>query len=331
MKKFLLIVFCAITVLLSSCDSNKNAAGGVRLIVDTDLGPDYDDVGALAVMHALAEEGYARPLAVVSSNIAPQSIPCIEAINGYYGRADLPVGVAKTPDALDLPCEREIKWTDSIPAHYPTLHTASSQAGDAVSLYRRLLAENPDSSVTICNIGAFTNLRALMHSQGDEYSPLTGYELIARKSPRLVVMAACFPEGREYNIACNPAASKDVIDNWPGDIIFCGFEIGYEIITGPRLVAMPGENNPVKETYAINMSQGEPQGRWSWDQATVLAAVRGPEPYFNAIRGTMETDTTGYNRWRHDAHGRHISLSAALPSDSLTVIIENLMMKTPAK
>lgn len=30
-----------------------------RIILDTDIGPDYDDVGAMAILHALADKGEA--------------------------------------------------------------------------------------------------------------------------------------------------------------------------------------------------------------------------------------------------------------------------------
>lgn len=35
----------------------------VKIIFDTDLGPDYDDVGALAFLHAMADSGKAEILA----------------------------------------------------------------------------------------------------------------------------------------------------------------------------------------------------------------------------------------------------------------------------
>ena len=49
-------------ILLVACQGQPVAslpeeAESVRLILDTDLGPDYDDVGAMALMHALADSG----------------------------------------------------------------------------------------------------------------------------------------------------------------------------------------------------------------------------------------------------------------------------------
>ena len=48
-------------------------------------------------------------------------------------------------------------------------------------------------------------------------------------------MAGIFPEGREYNVYCDASSSSFVVNHWPTEIIFCGFEIGYNIITGRRV------------------------------------------------------------------------------------------------
>ncbi|MDR3194486.1 MAG: nucleoside hydrolase, partial [Tannerella sp.] len=69
---------------LASC------APKVHLIFDTDLGPDYDDVGALALLHALADSGEVNILATVSSNKDERVVPCIEVLNTYFGRPAIP-------------------------------------------------------------------------------------------------------------------------------------------------------------------------------------------------------------------------------------------------
>ncbi len=39
------------------------------------------------------------------------------------------------------------------------------------------------------------------------------------------------------------------MNHWPTEIIFCGFEIGYNIITGRRVSRMPVENHPIKDVF----------------------------------------------------------------------------------
>ena len=115
--------------LLCGCSlSNITNADKVRLILDTDLGPDYDDVGAMAVMHALADSGYVDILATISSNKSELTIPCIEIINTYFKRPDISLGVAKGESAVTLECPHNKKWTEVLPQKYTHRIAKSSDA-----------------------------------------------------------------------------------------------------------------------------------------------------------------------------------------------------------
>ena len=151
----------------------------VSLILDTDLGPDYDDVGAMAVMHALADSGYVDILATLSSNHDESVVPCIEVLNTYFNRPSIPVGAPKSEGGVTMTSGHKIKWTEALPDKYPHKTKKTSDAPDAVQVYRKVLSAQPDKSVVICTIGFFTNLKDLLHSEGDEYSPLSGKELVA--------------------------------------------------------------------------------------------------------------------------------------------------------
>ena len=65
---FLLLLCCAV------CQGENRP---VNLIFDTDMAPDYDDVGALAMLHAMADLGEVNILATVSSNKCETAVPCI--------------------------------------------------------------------------------------------------------------------------------------------------------------------------------------------------------------------------------------------------------------
>lgn len=314
-------------LLLSACGSELNA---VRLILDTDLGPDCDDVGAMALMHCLADSGEVKILATVSSNADERVVPGIEVINGYFNRPDIPVAVTKSPTAVSLTSLHQSKWTDALPARYPHPTAKSSDAPDAVRLYRELLSQQPDQSVVICTIGFFTNLRALLESPSDAYSALTGRELVARKVKRLVAMAGEFPAGREFNVYCDAEASKVVAEQWPTEIIFSGFEIGDKVFTGRRLVGMPVENSPVKEAYAMSVAGGDDEDRMSWDQTAVLVAIKGAAPYFDMERGRFSvTSDEGANGWEVDPQGPHARLLFRQTPEQIAEAIEGYMMHQP--
>src|SRR5262245_32156249 len=79
------------------------AQAPVRVIVDTDLASDVDDVGALALLHALADRGEAEILATMVSSRNRHSVACLSALNTWYGRRDLPIGVVRGGQVAGYP------------------------------------------------------------------------------------------------------------------------------------------------------------------------------------------------------------------------------------
>ncbi len=337
MKKSLLLM--GLFALLISCKGNMSKSESlaetrkpVNLILDTDLGPDYDDVGAMALLHALADSGQVNILATLSSNLDERVVPGIEVLNTYFNRPDIPVGAPKSEPGVSLTTWHKVKWTDELPAKYPHRTAKTSEAPDALKMYRKILSEQPDNSVVICTIGFFTNLRDLLRSGADEYSDLSGKELVARKVKRLVSMAGLFPEGKEFNVYCDVPASKVVAEEWPTEIIFSGFEIGNVVLTGKRLVQMKVENSPVKDTYALCFAEGDPDGRMSWDVTAVFVAIKGYEPYYDVERGTFKViDEEGTNGWEANPNGRHLRLIEKMPPTEVAALLENYMMHQPSK
>lgn len=323
-------------VLLVACQGQPTSslpeeAESVRLILDTDLGPDYDDVGAMALMHALADSGQVQILATLSSNADERVVPCIEVLNAYFNRPEIPVGATKSPTTVSLTTWHKEKWTDALPAHYPHPTAKTSDAPDAVAVYRQLLSQQPDSSVVICTIGFLTNLKELLRSEGDAYSSLSGKELVSRKVKRLVAMAGSFPQGREFNVYSDLESSKVVAEEWPTEIIFSGFEIGEKVLTGKKLVAMPTEHSPVKEAFAMSFAEGDPDGRMSWDQTAVLVAIKGYTPYFDIEYGHFKlSDAEGNNDWEIDPQGPHARLLFRMNPQQIAAVIEGYMMHQPS-
>jgi hypothetical protein len=67
----------------------------IKLLIDTDMSIDADDVGALCVAHALATRGEAELLAVVHGTHLPSGPGAISVINHYFGRPRIPIGAYK--------------------------------------------------------------------------------------------------------------------------------------------------------------------------------------------------------------------------------------------
>ncbi len=274
------------------------AQSPLPVILDTDIAGDYDDVGAMALLHAFADKGEANILAVISCNAFETTVPTISVLNTYFKRSDIPIGVThKAKPNMDCPQQ----WAQAIIAKYPHRIKSNSEAEEAVSLYRRILAAQPDHAVTIITIGFFTNLADLLQSGPDQYSPLSGRQLVQQKVKSLVAMATSAPPhkqtGREYNVYVDTEAARTVFEQWETPIVLSPLEVGEQLHTGIPLIKDASiANSPVKDAFTVALHKDKnTQGRMSWDQTAVLTAIKTPQPWFNERKINLRIETDGSN------------------------------------
>ena len=357
-------VWSALVVALFACDALISPAGqpATKVIFDSDMLTDIDDVGALSCLHALADAGECEILATVSCTRGNASVGAIQVVNAFYGRPDIPVGCAKEIGVLGAAVDARVKVDPGAPlgdrpygahhkyrkllADYPGLHSYadSDEAPDANEVYRRVLSAQPDSSVVICSVGFLTNLRRLLETKPDAHSPLDGRSLVAKKVKLWVAMAFRYPGGREYNAGGDAASSRIAIGNWPTPVVVADFEYGFDCFSG-RAVVDSGRAGPVFDIYSgalppvdeirrdparyLRMSFGE-AGRASWDQTAVLVAVRGTGPYFNVSRGTFRmVGDDGDNEWSPGEDGPHLRITEKLAKAEVGRVIDELMLRRP--
>jgi pyrimidine-specific ribonucleoside hydrolase len=322
-------VLFLITTLSLFCSPEGNCQRQpVKIIFDTDMGPDYDDVGALTMLHAFADKGEAELLATIASTQYNGVATVLDILNTYFRRPDLAVGVPKG-NALQLKDFQH--WTDTLIARYPYSIKSNEEAADAVTLCRRILASQPDQSVTIVTVGFLTNIAGLLQSLPDEHSTLNGIALVEKKVHRLVSMAGAFPSGHEFNVKMDAASASYVFNHFPRPILLSGVEIGFPIKTGLQLTNNTEiKNSPVKDVYrmCMAMTTEDTHGRSSWDQTAVLVAVRGHEPWFDVKEGRIISDAEGRNEWDHPAKG-HCYLIQKSERAVVAKEIEGLMMHQP--
>ncbi|WP_114936486.1 nucleoside hydrolase [Mucilaginibacter endophyticus] len=304
----------------------------IPVIFDTDIAGDYDDVGAMALLHAFADKGEAKILATISCNAFETTAPTISVINTYFGRPEIPIGIVKK-DKPNKDCAQ--RWAQAIIAGYPHKIKSNSQAVEAVSLYRKILASQADGSVTIISVGFFTNLADLLRSGADKYSKLTGVQLVKQKVKNLVSMATGIgADGKtfsEYNVNVDAASAQEVFKNWPTPITLSGFEIGEKILTGIKLTHNYSiQNSPIKDAFQIALDMDKNTiGRNSWDETAVLTAIRGPKPYFAYRKLNMEIKDDGTDVVIPGE--RFLYLQFAMEPGAIAKDIEQLMMHQPLK
>lgn len=326
-KQLLIAVLIVLCGLAANSQAKKNKP--VNVIFDTDMATDYDDVGAITLLHYYADNGQAKILATIASTKYPRVAAVLSVFNTYFKKPDIPIGVPMGAASEDADPQ---KWSDSITAKYPHKIRANSEAMDAVALYRKILAKQPDNSVTIITVGFFTNVVNLLKSGPDKYSPLTGLQLVNKKVLKMVSMAGKYPSGSEYNMDNDSVASKYVFSHWTKPVIFSGFEIGEKIHTGlPLIYNDKIMNDPVKDVFRISIPQSKDDvnGRMSWDETAVFVAIHGPAPYYKLVPGKVIVNHDGSNSWA--TAGNQNYLLAVRPPAEMQEIINKLIMHQPKK
>ncbi len=257
-----------------------------KIIVDTDLGGDCDDVGALAVACNLAKCGCAELLGVTYCIGNPWGGYFTRSELDWFGFEKVPVGVLK--DEQFMAGEKYEKYSKPYCLEN-NVQTAENE--EATRLLRRLLVENHD--VTLIAIGPLRNISKLLDSTADDISPLSGRELVKKSCVEFVTMLGCFsrPEHVEWNVEMDIDSARNVIKKMPVKTVFSPFELGDHIFTGHNNQSLP-ENHPVRAAYYLHSSQ-KSYLRQSWDPITVYAAVT-ESPLWKMRETSVFIDETGH-------------------------------------
>ena len=313
---------------------------GVPIILDTDFGFDVDDVGALAVLHALADNGEADILAVVSVVTDPHSPGAVDAINTYYNRPDLLIG-QNDYAPRHYRWDRAYPYWRNAPRFVKNLdeefsNDTSANVPSAVSTYRKVLATQPDKSVTIVVVGFMKNMADLLKSGPDRYSNLSGKALAQRKVKKLVVMGGSYPgKDTDFNLTNGPARTAQdgqyVIEKWPTELVFTGGELCNDVITGQTLKRHDSRKNPVARAYRLFSKSSR---RNSWDLCSVLYAVRGNEhdgaTYFSSDsskRLVLRDNLDHY--WKAGGRSNQKRLKLETSRKTLEKTLEQLLTQPP--
>lgn len=249
----------------------------VKLIIDTDFGPDCDDAGALAVAHYLMGIGKTEIIGVITSTNGHPVVPAIDVVNHYYGRPDIPIGLAG-PNGVKI----ESDWTSHLRDHFPYQKTNES-VPHSTELYRQLIYE-ADQPVRIAVIGFQSMLSLFLDSEADHRGdgiPYSGMELVEQKVEKLIIMGGDFanPDHAEWNIIKDIPSAQNIVKNWPGDIIFSGYEVGLDVLSGGALTNPI--NNPVAMAYKEShrtiprSGSGTISDNHSWDHCAIFQAICG--------------------------------------------------------
>jgi inosine-uridine nucleoside N-ribohydrolase len=328
-----LLVLCVGLLVLTQ---PARAAEPMNVIFDTDLDGDNDDVAAAAILHALADEGHVRVLATGVVSRCPDSPACLDAINTWYGRGDIPIGVYKG-SALALVSS---PYAGAVAGRCPNDVGPPATVPDVRQVYRRALAAAPDGGVTMIAVGQMNNLVDLLATPPDADSDLAGRDLVRRKVATLFVMGPYFDENgqfhRAYNFTTSPRAAAELVEKWPTPVRFGEGILGHRHFIGGRLAQTPAENPARVAFEAYFAAEKRRSGtteikRHCADPTTVLYAVTGTRYFDEAGPGACEVREDGWTRWDPTRNRHQFYNLQKLPVKDLEKVMEDLLVKPPRR
>lgn len=296
-----------------------------KVIIETDMGNDIDDALALAVALKAMDSGKIELLAVGCHKQSESAAKYVDAVCTYYGHPEVEIGMSLTPvkefsdyvDYTSLQASAELK-------------TSKTDYPDPVKMYRRILAKADNHSIDFVSIGFGTTLAQLLESEPDEYSSLSGVELVAKKTKILSIMAGSYGEKKraEYNIINDIPSMQKVFAMWPGIIKQNPFEIGKQVLFPSKLIednlGYEGEQ-PVVDAYKLYKKM--PYDRPSWDVLSVIYLIE-PELFTESVPGNVSVDDEGFTLFVPNKKGKHYVLSATIDQpQAIQAYMKNIIIK----
>jgi len=310
-----------------------------HIIFDSDLGNSTDDVFALHALFMYQSRGLCTLVGAMQSRKVTKAKDLFDRFLHYYHGDNIPLGLVEGEEQFFeiIPYYQlaDSLKPDGTPLFEPT-GIPLPQRLPAWKLYRKLLSEADDNSISIVCVGMFTNLGLLLESGADDYSPLTGKELVRQKVKSLDVMCGMFSpvalrytdkDGAtrflevEYNISGDIPLAKKTVEEWPGEIHIFPLEEGMLLPSIHDDILMGFSTQPYSPIYQIYSHYDEWEtgdvGQYMWDYLCTLHAIL-PESYFNcSANGFLSISEDGKTTFEEDEDGNCHIISLNFSSQKL--------------
>ena len=283
----------------------------IRIIYDCDMGSSTDDLFALMMLYRYMDMHRCTLLGVIVDRMDRANADAVDVMNNYYGYPDIPIGLetqgVEGPRVF-IPYHNVAyaRTPDAEPMFRRTVGDEGTYL-DGYKLYRKLLAAQPDKSVTIASVGFLTCLARIMESGPDEYSPLSGLDLLQQKVKAIYLMGGVFGDSFEhdYNFTAAIRYSQVFFNKLPKDIdiVFSPGEVGDPLYYSAETIVNDMDWTDIHPIKWIYQFLNEDKFQKMWDPLAVIQAVEGDELFSLSERGWVELTPTGETLFTPDPKG----------------------------
>jgi|GEM_PF-524851 len=324
-------------------EENGSDRSAIKLIYDGDIGPDPCDFSTISMLHEYHNKGFIELLAVMGATPDPYLTSTFSIYNQVYGNKIPIAGYNPESSEVDFGEEVVTKYDEAIKVHchanvnksiyekYGNDETLRpNDVPGIVTLYRKLLSEAEDNSIVIYAAGQLFNFPPLLKSGADQYSPLSGKELLKAKLRKVVIMGGHFPVSRGHGHPPDGAewnwwafASKNITKTTMNalaalgkPIVYIGFEVGIQVPVGVEMIKRLGREHPTTEAFYLGKGTRNTTKKTidevsfltsenpAFDEIGLFVAVEGGiGEFFNTVQGRVETEEYGANSWIPDEQG----------------------------
>lgn len=279
---------------LVSCNNDKR----VKVIVDTDVGNDCDDIAALSVLGNAYKKGMVDIKAVTVCNKYMPSFYTTDILLEEYG-IDCPMGF--DPDG-----EAYIWEGHDYAQAVADLWEARSEKDEtrihpAVEVLRKALADADRNGykIKLITLGMLNDIKDLLDSPADSISSKDGRTLFEENVSEMVLMGGRFDDQKyaEFNIVKEIDAAQAVINTTSVPKTFCSWEVGDPVQTGQKFKKYT--NSPQYVAYDT-YTEGS-ISRSSWDPLTMYVALTSDCAY--SENGIVYVTEEGYTKFAPNPAG----------------------------
>jgi inosine-uridine nucleoside N-ribohydrolase len=258
----------------------------VKLIIDTDLGCDYDDAVAVALANIAHKNGGAELLAITESLDDRAAGLVVAYICDYYKNIiDIGVASAAKPDCKKI-FSKFVNSLNGLPGDENRFLWNSAE------LIRQKLLCSSDKSVVLLCIGTLNNLAELVGRDGAR--------LLRDKTREIVVMGGNFTDYNryftygnqkwegEYNIVSDIKSAQTLVNCDGLPLSFLDFNQGLHVLFNIRDSGL-ADDHPLTRIFR----RGGCAERPCWDVVSLLYALGKAEIFEASEYGRVNVDDRG--------------------------------------